>query len=482
MKPSKKPLKTLAKKRIKKTVEKPVETAMPPEPMLRSKYRYLLDDPDVMRWFKNECRGSEIGGREHLRRLGAICGRFEKTPAQLAKMTTQQAKDFILDMVSEMEAANMRANYIRNFVKSLRSWLRHKGIDFTLRVKISKQNRTAKYQKERPPTPDELKKILDVADIRRRAAIALVAFAGLRLEVLGDYLGRDGLKVEDLPEMTIENGRVEFKRVPTRLVVRGTVSKTGNDYATFLNEEGCEYLQAYLEERMTVKTRKKWSNGKWSRYMVPAEQLKPDSPIITPDKYGLAGKHIRTTNIGDLIRVAIRKAGYDWRPYILRRYFDVRMMRAEGDKLILRDYRVFWMGHAGDIEAVYTLNKDLDEETWEELRNAYARADEACLTTRRPKEFSEDRAVAIFNRLQLKYAGYTDEEIAAQGDLSALTPERVQELVEKKNANVNSRVNGSGSRQKVVPVSGLSDALSRGAEFVSTLPDGQVVVKLPAAG
>jgi hypothetical protein len=55
-------------------------------------------------------------------------------------MTTQQAKDVILDMVSEMEEAGMRANYIRNFAKSLRSRLRHKSIDFVLRVRISKQN------------------------------------------------------------------------------------------------------------------------------------------------------------------------------------------------------------------------------------------------------------------------------------------------------------------------------------------------------
>ena len=60
MKPPKKPVKNLAEKRMKKTVETPVETAMPPQPMSQSKYRHLLDDPDVNRWFKNECRGSEI--------------------------------------------------------------------------------------------------------------------------------------------------------------------------------------------------------------------------------------------------------------------------------------------------------------------------------------------------------------------------------------------------------------------------------------
>ena len=50
------------------------------KPMESSRYQYLLDDPDVMRQLMNECRGSEITGRERLRRLGAICERFDTTP------------------------------------------------------------------------------------------------------------------------------------------------------------------------------------------------------------------------------------------------------------------------------------------------------------------------------------------------------------------------------------------------------------------
>ena len=53
--------------------------------MGRSKYRYILDDPDVKRWFDNECRGSEITGRERLRRLGAICLRYNTTPQKLRR-------------------------------------------------------------------------------------------------------------------------------------------------------------------------------------------------------------------------------------------------------------------------------------------------------------------------------------------------------------------------------------------------------------
>jgi len=54
LKPPKRPLKTLAEKRMKRAVERPVETAMPLQPMSQSKYRHLLDDPDIVRWFLNE--------------------------------------------------------------------------------------------------------------------------------------------------------------------------------------------------------------------------------------------------------------------------------------------------------------------------------------------------------------------------------------------------------------------------------------------
>ncbi|MCX6655590.1 MAG: hypothetical protein NTY03_10810 [Candidatus Bathyarchaeota archaeon] len=88
--------------------------------------------------------------------------------------------------------------------------------------------------------------------------------------------------------------------------------------------------------------------------MTPKQRMKP---------------FIRSTNVGDVIRDGIRKAGFPWRPYVLRSYFDTEMMLAESKGLVLRDYRQFWMGHKGDIEHWYTLNKSrLPDEVVEDLR------------------------------------------------------------------------------------------------------------------
>ncbi|NIM44298.1 MAG: site-specific integrase, partial [Nitrososphaeria archaeon] len=82
------------------------------------------------------------------------------------------------------------------------------------------------------------------------------------------------------------------------------------------------------------------------------------------------------------IRVAIRKAGFPWRPYVLRSYFDTQLMLAESKGLVLRDYRQFWMGHKGDIENRYTTNKQrLPEEVVEDMREAYRRSQDYLQTT-----------------------------------------------------------------------------------------------------
>jgi len=158
--------------------------------------------------------------------------------------------------------------------------------------------------------------------------------------------------------MKIENGEVIYEKVPTMIVVRRELSKGGHQYFTFLSEEGCEYLKDYLESRLKE-----------------GEKLTPNSPILTPKV--TPKPFIRSTNIGDMIRAAIRKAGFKWRPYVLRAYFDTQLMLAESKGMVLRDYRQFWMGHKGDIENRYTTNKcRLPEGVIEDMREAYKRSQE----------------------------------------------------------------------------------------------------------
>jgi len=67
-------------------------------------------------------------------------------------------------------------------------------------------------------------------------------------------------------------------------------------------------------------------------------------------------RFISTRNVSRIIREAMRPR-FKWRPYVLRAYFDTQMLLAESHGKIAHPYRVFFMGHKGDIEARYTTNK-----------------------------------------------------------------------------------------------------------------------------
>ena len=426
----------------------------------RSPYHYLLDDPDFRRWFQNVKRGSVATAYEWLRRMGYIHKTFGKSPKEIASMKPKQAANFLLDIVTALDSQKRSGNYISNCVKPVKSWLEFNGAPVQQRIKIPRDNDLVKVADERPPTPEELRTILNMADFRARVACSLIAFSGFRLEVLGDYLGDDGLEIRDLPEMNVKDGLVTFKKTPTMIVVRKNLSKTGNQFFTLLCEEGCEYVKEYLEWRLRR-----------------GEKLTANSPLITPDKLHLAGQHIRTINIGDLIRKPIRAAGFDWRPYVLRRYFDTRMMMAESDGLIIRDFRSFWMGHKGDIEHTYTVNKRLSEDAIEKMRCSYAKASAKYLETAGRKEsVTKEDMVSEFNKQFLRLSGYKDEEIAKLGDLSQMSSEQLQDMIRKKSMEA---LGLNGNHQKIVPLLELRDYILGGWEYVRELPNNEAVIRLP---
>jgi len=152
--------------------------------------------------------------------MGYIHRKFGKGPQELAKMNPKQATNFILDVVSSLEDENLAGSYIMNYVKVLKNWFEYNDVQITRKIKVAGSEEAAKYADEKPPTPEELRRILDMAELSSKVACSIVAFSGVRLEVLGNHLGSDGLKVKDFPELAVHGKSVEFKKVPTTIVVR----------------------------------------------------------------------------------------------------------------------------------------------------------------------------------------------------------------------------------------------------------------------
>jgi hypothetical protein len=186
----------------------------------------LLDDPDFKRWYSNIRKGSVISAEIYLRALGRFCEHAEMTPKQFAELPLEKIEDMTQDFIDEFET-KYSPGYLGSILKVVRSWADWNRKPFQRKIKIANPNKRPTLENERAPTKDELKRVLhsDMTSLRARASISLIGFSDVRLEVLGDYLGLDGLRVKDFPEMELNDGKVSLSQIPTVVVVREELSK-----------------------------------------------------------------------------------------------------------------------------------------------------------------------------------------------------------------------------------------------------------------
>ena len=429
---------------------------------LGKKYIDLLGDNDIKRWYENLARGSQSTADVRLRGLGRFCSRFGLTPKDLLVKSEKEISDLMMDYVTELEKQGKAGSYIDSCLKPLKSWLKYNSVILTRPIKIRNAKIPVTLKGQRTPSQDQLKKIIQSGTTTSRVCIVLVSQSGIRLEVLGDYMGKNGLRIGDFPELKIEGEGVSFEKIPARIVVRSSLSKAGHEFFSFIGPEGAEYIKDYLNERIRK-----------------GEKLGPDSPLIIPRNQ--KPHFISTINIGDQIREAIRKAGFPWRPYDLRHYFATQMLEAESKETGMnRDFRVFMMGHKGDIENQYTLNnRTLSSEKIEDMRSAYARASRFLETEKKgisdedlAKKLMNDRLLTIELALGVKF---TDEE---KEDLMSMSDEdfqkRIREIADRQRKSLKS----NSVRHKEISTRNLASYLDRGYELVSFYPKGdRAIVK-----
>ena len=297
---------------------------------------------------------------------------------------------------------------------------------------------------EKTPEPYELASIWRFCTAREAAAIALEAFTGIRPQVLGNYKATNGLRLSDLPEMRIVDGKVVFDLIPTRIVVREELSKMCNQYEGFVCEEGCLRLAGYLERRMRQD-----------------EVLAPSSAVIADDDG--AGRVLTTKGVTRLVKKPFRRAGLEWRQYVLRRYYDVRMGQAAAkpEMGLLESWVTFWMGHSGDVEQVYRHRKKLADSQLEQMREAYARASEMLQTTKLHKDNGGQIRREI-RSAALMAVGCSDDDIK-QLDLDKLNTEEFSEALRKRLTPKQQQPRQVSPQYKIVKVSELEEYVNGGA-------------------
>jgi hypothetical protein len=135
------------------------------------------------------------------------------------------------------------------------------------------------------------------------------------------------------------------------------------------------------------------------------------------------------------------------------------------------------MGHNGDIEQTYTLNKGPSKDILENMRESYSKAASKCPLTARRDSTNQETMMERFNRQLLAMAGYSEKEIGQFGDLSKLSTQDMQDLIQKKSMKVLG-LNGN-RRQRIVPMREVRLHVTEGWEYVTALPNDEAIVRLP---
>lgn len=228
------------------------------------------------------------------------------------------------EFAGDLHAEGLAFGTIANHVKGVKMLFRASGIEI-----ITPRLRRRVVYKDRSPSPEELTKLLDVADLREKVIISFFALGGFREGTLVKLEYRHVKK--DL----------EAGIVPIHVHVEAEITKGKyGSYDTFLGLEAVEYLKAYLDFRR---------NGTEN---VPPEKIEDSSPIIRDERMGFV-KPISTSAVYRLIsrlyaKTNMRRAldgksvRYDLRAHSIRKYF--RTQLGSSTKMPL-DYIDYMMGH-----------------------------------------------------------------------------------------------------------------------------------------
>lgn len=412
----------------------------------------LVRDPDLRSWYENTANGSKITADVYLRRLRAFCAQMGVDRASLyaPKFKETDLRDLLVRFVNAEAKKGRSGEYTRSSVKAVRSWLLHHGRKVGLPVKIPGAGTAPSLENEELPTQERLKSVLLQATANERLCCALMAFSGLRPEALGNYEGTDGLRVGDLEGVQVRAGHVEVAEVPLRVRVRAPNSKAGHTYFTFLGEEGVRYLQESLEER-----RRK------------GEAIGPDTDVIHP--YRAKKKFVRALNVGDQVRLALRRAGVQARPYSLRSYFASRLLEAQNAGKVARDYTEYWLGHRGDVtQRHYTTGRARLPET---MGRSMREADRRCEPFLSTVALSSQGASNAEAFKVLLSAWYTDEEIG-KIDLSDVAA--VVDALRKGAARGSS---AAAAKQQVITEDELAKYLREGWRAVMPVNGSKFVIE-----
>jgi site-specific recombinase XerD len=246
----------------------------------------------------------------------------------------------------ELKASNFAPHTVTQRIAYIKSWYKQNGVD----VPFTRSLSAITVSHDRAPKPEELQKLLDMAELREKVIISMLALGGFREGTLC------ALKYRHAKE-DLESGIV-----PLHIFVEAEIAKGKYcDFDTFVGREAVDYLKAYLELR-----RRGSPDGK-----VPPEKITDDSPLICKRSRRKGVKPMMPRSVYRCVHHIYFKAGlltekkhrrFNIRVHSIRKFFKTQLT-ALGTP---GDYVEYFMGHK------LSTYQDIAMKGTEFLRNIYA--------------------------------------------------------------------------------------------------------------
>jgi hypothetical protein len=259
-------------------------------------------------------------------------------------------RKFLEDCLAELQDQGRSPGRLHGYAKQIRCFYKCNGVE----LRISYLPIPRPVHKDRAPTPSELCRLVDIADLREKVIISMLALGGFREGTLA--------------RLQYRHVKIDLERgvKPLHVHVEANITKGKyHDYDTFLPAEVVRYLTLYLDHRR---------NGHLSH--IKPETITDSSPLLRdqmPD-YASAdeAKPIGEKQIYKVVHQLYHKAGllkseqndYTLRVHTLRKFFKTQLI-ALG---LPSDYADYMMGHTVDTY------HDIQSKGVEFLRDVYARS------------------------------------------------------------------------------------------------------------
>jgi site-specific recombinase XerD len=344
---------------------------------------------ELAKYMLRGCSGSLHGFYGYTNTVSIYCRSIDAGPDQLVTDVKpdgvhsdpdriQKHQGFLQHCLNELQDKKRSSGRQQGYARHIRTFYRVNGIK--LEPPLIQRERVV--NRDRAPTSDELKKILDVADPREKTIVLLLSLGGFREGTLAR------LKYSHVKD-DLERGILPVHVAVEADIVKGHYA----DYDTFLGEEAVNALRAYIEQR-----KRGSPDGK-----IPPETMTDDTPLVRDIHDSRKARPIGEKQIGKLVKNLYHKAGLTepkngcrLRVHSIRKWFRTELTALGAQP----EYTEYMLGHRS------STYHDIRSKGIEFLRDIYNKADLRISKQPRESEYKRKFTTQILRSLGVNPENY----------------------------------------------------------------------------